>query len=96
MRGGGQTHNDLMSEIWLAASSSSCQGKQQANNFSQLRQKRIAEVFFFKLNFKLPVPLGLLEVSWSQHAWLDLHSVSVALDFSGEEVHHQFLLPDWK
>lgn len=49
MRGGGQTHNELMSEIWLAASSSSCQGKQQANNFSQLRQKRIAEVFFLSL-----------------------------------------------
>lgn len=46
MRGGGQTHNEQMSEIWLAASSSSCQVKQQAINFSQLRQKRIAEVFF--------------------------------------------------
>lgn len=49
MRGGGQTHSELMSEIWLAASSSSCQVKQQPNTFSQLRQKRIAEVFFLSL-----------------------------------------------
>lgn len=61
-----------------------------------LDKKELLKYFFFKLNFKLPVPLSLLEVSWSQHAWLDLHSESVALDFSAEEVHHQFLLPDWK
>ena len=53
MRGGGQTHNELMSEIWLAASSSSCQVKQQANNFSQLRQKKLLKYFLsLTLNYQ--------------------------------------------